>query len=171
MEEFKKAGKKDDQDSRLLGVCTDNSGKRRLELYGLLLETMTDFPLGGEVRAVKEFLEAIVEGPGSLARYHTDWARLSGIADGSSINHEAVTKKFTEHLTNLLKARATIWKQERLYQEELRHQAAASSRGDKGDGKGKGPPRRRERRVGRAALQWGRNGGSFRTAPKIACAS
>lgn len=49
---------------------------------------------------------------------------------------KAVTRKFTEHLTALLKTRASIWKQERLYQEELRHQAGPSSRADKGDGKG-----------------------------------
>lgn len=205
VEEFKKGQQSEEQDSRILGVHTNKSGKRRLELDdGLLLmreDKMDDFPLGGDIRAVKEFLEAVLEGPGNLPRCHVDWQRLSGISDTSSISFahkhlcemlrvndflcdqvnpcnlasaeylvrwliqletavernprapsfhglelimggpttaegKAVTRKFTEHLTALLKTRASIWKQERLYQEELRHQAGPSSRADKGDGKG-----------------------------------
>ena len=216
VEDFKKGGSSDDRDMRLLGVHMDKSGKRRLELEDAMVlmseETLADFPLGGDVRAVKEFVQSVSDGPGSLARYHVDWLRLSGINDSSSITHthrnlcealrmmisydqvnpcnlasaeylvrwlimvetavernprspdfhglslimggpttaegKAVTSKFSEYLTSKLKERATVWKQERLYREELRHQAAASSSsltgggkptgGKPGGGKGKG---------------------------------
>lgn len=88
---FTDSGKKDDSDIRLLGVHTDKAGKRKLDLEDSLAlmkeESMEDFPLTGEAKAAKEFLISVSEGPGTLARYHLDWQRLSGISDGSSINH------------------------------------------------------------------------------------
>ena len=91
VEAFKKGHSKDEQDMRLLGVHTDKVGKRRLELEDSLAlmteDNMEDFPLSGDSRAVKEFLTSVSEGPGTLSRYHTEWQRLSGIGDGSSINH------------------------------------------------------------------------------------
>lgn len=88
---FTDSGKSDDTDVRLLGVHTDKSGKRKLDLEDSLAlmkeETMADFPMTGETKAAKEFLISVSEGPGTLPRYHLDWQRLSGISDGSSINH------------------------------------------------------------------------------------
>ena len=88
---FKSSSQPDESDIRLLGVHTDKGGKRKLELEDSLAlmkeEPLSDFPLGGDTRAAKEFLVSVSEGPGSLARYHVDWQRLSGISDGSSINH------------------------------------------------------------------------------------
>ena len=88
---FKAKSGDDEQDLRLLGVHKDKAGKRKLDLndsLALMAEvTMEDFPLSTEVRAAKEFLTAVNEGPGNLQRYHTEWQRLSGISDGSSVCH------------------------------------------------------------------------------------
>lgn len=91
IEAFKKKTSEDDQDLRLLGVHKDRAGKRKLDLNDSLVlmkeVIMDDFPLSTEVRAAKEFLTAVSDGPGNLQRYHTEWQRLSGIADGSSVCH------------------------------------------------------------------------------------
>lgn len=49
---------------------------------------MEDFRMSDDFRATKEFLQAIIDGPGSLARYHVDWRRLSGVSDSSSVCHD-----------------------------------------------------------------------------------
>eukprot|EP00438_Fugacium_kawagutii_P013877 Skav219716 [mRNA] locus=scaffold301:31513:32607:+ [translate_table: standard] len=91
VESFKKKTSDDEQDLRLLGVHKDRSGKRKLDLNDSLTlmkeTTLDDFPLSTDVRAAKEFLTAVNDGPGNLQRYHTEWQRLSGIADGSSVCH------------------------------------------------------------------------------------
>jgi hypothetical protein len=86
---FKATLRNDDGDLRLLGDHRDGSGKRKLDL-GPSVEMMresafADFPLAGDIRASKELLGAIVVGPGSLPRYHTEWARLSGISEHSAL--------------------------------------------------------------------------------------
>jgi hypothetical protein len=194
---FKATKTGDENDLRLLGDHRDGSGKRRLEL-GPSVELMresafVDFPLSGDVRAAKELLSAIVVGPGSLPRYHTEWQRLSGISEHAALVYthrticevlrlmhsydqvdisnlaggeqlcrwliqletavernprapdfagldifmggsttaegKAMTSKFTEHISNKLKERAAIWKQERLYKEEKNNLSKQAGRG------------------------------------------
>ena len=91
LEQFKSGDSKDEGDLRLLGVHTDKTGKRKLDLADSISlmkeEQMEDFPLGGSVRAAMEFLTSVNDGPGSLARYHTEWQRLSGISENSSVTY------------------------------------------------------------------------------------
>eukprot|EP00438_Fugacium_kawagutii_P030000 Skav225301 [mRNA] locus=scaffold445:112717:116856:+ [translate_table: standard] len=46
-----------------------------------------DWPFTGP-RAVKEYLQAVLNGPGDLPTYHLSWVRSSGVASGSAITHE-----------------------------------------------------------------------------------
>lgn len=75
-------------DARLLGLHLDRAGRRRLDLSDAVQlmteEELEDFP-ATEVRAAREFLLAVSEGPGNLARYHVDWQRLLGISDGTAV--------------------------------------------------------------------------------------
>ena len=58
-----------------------------------------------------------------------------------SAGGRAVTSKFNTYITDRLKERAQVWKQERLYREERRHQDHSTGGGGGhggGGGKGKG---------------------------------
>ncbi|CAE8613579.1 unnamed protein product [Polarella glacialis] len=189
---------KDASYTRLLGDHRDAAGKRKLDLssaVAMMRETkMDDFPLQG-VRACREYLSAISEGPGNINSYHAEWVRLSGVNEASAVCHshrtlsetmrlliifdqvdlsnmaggeqlirwiiqietavernpklpdfsgldivtgatassegKALAPKFGEWITERMKSRATIWKSQRLYNEERR-----GTGGYKGDSKG-----------------------------------
>ncbi|CAE8717298.1 unnamed protein product, partial [Polarella glacialis] len=189
----------DSGDTRLLGDHRDAAGKRKLDLpsaVAMMRESkIEDFPLQG-VRACREYLAAVSEGPGNLNSYHSEWVRLSGVNEASAVCHthrtlaetlrllisfdqvdlsnlaggeqlirwiiqietavernpklpdfsgldivtgastsaegKALAPKFGEWITERMKSRATIWKSQRLYNEERR-----GSGWDKGGTKGK----------------------------------
>ncbi|CAE8674891.1 unnamed protein product [Polarella glacialis] len=81
---------KDAGDIRLLGDHRDAAGKRKLDLssaVAMMLESkIDDFPLQG-VRACREYLSAISEGPGNIISYHSEWVRLSGVNEASAVCH------------------------------------------------------------------------------------
>ncbi|CAK0814975.1 unnamed protein product [Prorocentrum cordatum] len=166
---------------------------RLSEAVALMRDTdQPNFPLAG-VKSVKEFLDSVAAGPGNMTSYQAEWERLSGVGEGSAVNHvhrnlcevirlmhswdqvdlsmlasaellvrwmiqteiavernprhpdysgldivisapvnaagRASTSRFNTWVTDRLKERATIWKQERLYREEQKQVR-------KGDGKG-----------------------------------
>ena len=76
------------------------------------------------------------------------------IIEGSAAlpDGRANTSKFTEWVTGRLKERATIWKQERLYNQERRQLRTRGGRGDdggsssEGDGPGKGKQRKNKKK-------------------------
>ena len=74
-----------------------------------------------------------------------------------SAEGKAITKKFTEHLSNKLKERAAVWKQERLYREERQHLDAAASGSGGAGGKGKtGKGKEGKGRAKAKSLWWSR---------------
>ncbi|CAE8642006.1 unnamed protein product [Polarella glacialis] len=81
---------KDAGDIRLLGDHRDAAGKRKLDLssaVAMMRESkIDDFPLQG-VRACREYLSAISEGPGNIVSYHSEWVRLSGVNEASAVCH------------------------------------------------------------------------------------
>ena len=69
-------------DIRLIGNFRDGAGWRNFE-FRRAVELMTqtafdDFPRDGE-RAMKQFLDAVVNGAGTSTSYHSGWARASGV--------------------------------------------------------------------------------------------
>ncbi|CAE8693926.1 unnamed protein product [Polarella glacialis] len=80
---------KDAGDIRLLGDHRDAAGKRKLDLssaVAMMRESkIDDFPLQG-VRACREYLSAISEGPGNIVSYHSEWVRLSGVNEASAVD-------------------------------------------------------------------------------------
>ena len=76
---------------RLIGNFRDGAGRRNVE-FRRAVELMTqtafdDFTHDGE-RAMKEFLDAVVNGAGTFTSYHSEWVRASGVSDSSAIAHE-----------------------------------------------------------------------------------
>ena len=201
---FKKETKAEVGDVRTLGDHTDDAGQRVLHLteaVALMRDTeQKGFPLAG-IRSVKEFLDSVGAGPGNMTSYQAEWERLSGVGEGSAVNHvhrnlcevlrlmhswdqvdlsmmasaelivrwliqteiavernprhpdysgldivisapvnavgRASTSKFNTWVTDRLKERATIWKQERLYREEQKQSRKGDGKkGEEGDGKG-----------------------------------
>ena len=164
-----------------------------------------DFPLEG-VSATKEYIKSVLEGPGNLTSYHTEWIRRSGVSDLQAVAHthknltealrlmvtydqldisclasaellvryliqaeiavernarypeysgldivvaapttgsgRASLTKFNTWVSDKLKERSQVWKQERLYREEQRalkkNEDWKGRKGDKDKGKGKG---------------------------------
>ena len=76
-------------DIRLLGNHVV-AGKRKLDLTVAVTLMKGDKPndagLAGPPVA-KEYLTSVAEGPGNLVSYHSEWLRLSGIADSSAVAH------------------------------------------------------------------------------------
>eukprot|EP00435_Cladocopium_sp_Y103_P011928 s3109_g3.t1 len=89
--EFVESRKESLGDLRTLGDHRDGSGKRYLsfkDALNLLRQSdFEDWPFVGP-RAVREYLEAIRDGPGDLPSYHMSWVRSSGVTSGSAIVHE-----------------------------------------------------------------------------------
>ncbi|CAK0831794.1 unnamed protein product [Prorocentrum cordatum] len=197
LDDFKKETKADLGDVRTLGDHLDDAGQRCLRLseaVALMRDTdQPNFPLAG-VRSVKEFLESVASGPGNMTSYQAEWERLSGVGEGSAVNHvhrnlcevirlmhswdqvdasmlasaelivrwlvqteiavernprhpdysgldivisapvnaagRATTNKFNSWVTDKLKERAQIWKQERLYREEQKTNLKEGKGGD-----------------------------------------
>ena len=90
-EEWKKSQNSKADDLRVLGNYVSTGGKRLLALsdaVDLMREsTLPDWPHIGP-RVVKEILRAVVAVPGNMVSYHSEWVRLSGVSEGSSICHE-----------------------------------------------------------------------------------
>jgi len=76
-------------DIRLLGNHVV-AGKRKLDLAVAVTLMKGDKPndagLSGPPVA-KEYLTSVADGPGNLVSYHSEWLRLSGIADSSAVAH------------------------------------------------------------------------------------
>lgn len=91
VKDFKDAKKDSLGDARLLGDHRDPQGKRFLSLNDALplmsQESFDDWAFTGP-RAVREFLQAIRDGPGDLASYRLGWVRSSGVSGASAIAHE-----------------------------------------------------------------------------------
>ena len=78
-------------DLRLLGCTRLASGKRQLSL-SQALESMsdskfTDWPHRGP-KAVKDFLESILQNGGDIMTYHSSFMRKSGLSENSAAAHE-----------------------------------------------------------------------------------
>ncbi|CAK0870306.1 unnamed protein product, partial [Prorocentrum cordatum] len=195
--DFKKETKTDLGDVRTLGDHTDDAGQRALHLteaVALVRDTeQKGFPLAG-IRSVK-----------------AEWGRLSGVGEGSTVNHvhrnlcemirlthswdqvdlsmmasaelivrwliqteiavertprhpdysgldivisapvnavgRASTSKFNSWVTDRLKERAAIWKQERLYREEQKQTRKGDGKKG-GDDDGKGPKKKKGKDAG-----------------------
>lgn len=78
-------------DLRTVGDHRDSSGARFLSFKDAMTlfreSKFTDWPFSGP-RAVKEYLQAVLSGPGDLPTYHLSWVRSSGVGSGSAITHE-----------------------------------------------------------------------------------
>ena len=89
--QFKDDRKESLGDARLLGDHRDPQGKRYLSLNDALSlmtqEQFDDWAFTGP-RSVREYLQAIRDGPGDLASYHLSWVRSSGVSSASAIVHE-----------------------------------------------------------------------------------
>lgn len=89
--DFKDQRKESLGDARLLGDHRDPQGKRFLSLNDALplmsQENFDDWSFTGP-RAVREYLQAIRDGPGDLASYHLGWVCSSGVSSASAIAHE-----------------------------------------------------------------------------------
>lgn len=78
-------------DLRLLGCNRLSSGRRQLSLEKAL-EHMTDkkfddWPHRGP-KAVKDFLESVLQNGGDITTYHSSFMRKSGLAENSAASHE-----------------------------------------------------------------------------------
>ncbi|CAK0896962.1 unnamed protein product [Prorocentrum cordatum] len=77
-------------DVRTLGDHLDEAGQRCLRLSeaaAMMRDTeQPNFPLAG-VRSVIEFLDSVASGPGNVTSYQAEWGRLSGVGEGSAVNH------------------------------------------------------------------------------------
>ena len=87
------------------------------------------------------------------------------IVDGTAQlpDGRAATAKFTEWVSNRLKERATLWKQERLYQQERRHlrgKGRETDGGDESDSEeyGKGHRKKKKKKKGKEATEKGEAG-------------
>ena len=74
-------------DVRMLGSFSDENGRRTLDFsraVGMLAQPeIPDWTFQGP-RLCRELLRNVLEGPGNLVSYHTEWARLSGVYESSS---------------------------------------------------------------------------------------
>ncbi|CAK0875323.1 unnamed protein product [Prorocentrum cordatum] len=88
--DFKRGAKADMGDVRTLGDRHDEVGLRTLRLseaVALMCDVeQPNFPLAG-VRSVKEFLNSVASGLGNMTSYQAEWERLSGVGEGSAVNH------------------------------------------------------------------------------------
>ena len=78
-------------DLRLLGCTRLASGKRQIA-RGAAIESMTDkkfddWPHRGP-KAVRDFLESVLQNGGDLMTYHSSFMRKSGLSDNSAAAHE-----------------------------------------------------------------------------------
>ncbi|CAK0825012.1 unnamed protein product, partial [Prorocentrum cordatum] len=229
LDDFKKETKADLGDVRTLGDHLDDAGQRCLRLseaVALMRDTdQPNFPLAG-VRSVKGFLESVVSGPGNMTSYQAEWERLSGVGEGSAVNHvhrnlcevirlmhswdqvdasmlasaelivrwlvqteiavernprhpdysgldivisapvnaagRATTNKFNSWVTDKLKERAQIWKQERLYREEQKTNLKEGKGGD-----GYDPSKKKLKKRGGKAGAEGAGEGALRDSGKF----
>ncbi|CAK0861861.1 unnamed protein product, partial [Prorocentrum cordatum] len=229
LDDFKKETKADLGDVRTLGDHLDDAGQRCLRLseaVALMRDTdQPNFPLAG-VRSVKEFLESVASGPGNMTSYQAEWERLSGVGEGSAVNHvhrnlcevirlmhswdqvdasmlasaelivrwlvqteivvernprhpdysgldivisapvnaagRATTNKFNSWVTDKLKERAQIWKQERLYREEQKTNLKEGKGGD-----GYDPSKKKLKKRGGKAGAEGAGEGALRDSGKF----
>ena len=91
IEKFKSDRQGTTGDLRVIGDHRDSQGHRHIgfkEAMTLFKQTdFQDWPFTGP-RAVKEYLNSILAGPGDIPTYHLSWVRSSGVASGSAIVHE-----------------------------------------------------------------------------------
>lgn len=93
IEKFKsdRQGTTGDLNLRVIGDHRDSQGHRYIGFKAAMtLFKQTDFqdwPFTGP-RAVKEYLNCILAGPGDIPTYHLFCVRSSGVASGSAIVHE-----------------------------------------------------------------------------------
>lgn len=89
--EFKEKCKESLGDAWLLGEHRDPQGKRFLTLNDALAlmtqDKFEDWSFTGP-RSVREYLQAVRDGPGDLASYHLGWVRSNGVSAASAIAHE-----------------------------------------------------------------------------------
>jgi hypothetical protein len=83
--------KKEEDDIRLLGHHTDQTGARFLswqDAVGMFRETpMPEWKFDGP-RVTKELSEAVRDGSGNPTSYHAEWVRLSGVNQHSAVAYE-----------------------------------------------------------------------------------
>jgi len=84
---------------------------------------------------------------------HPDYSGLDIIISAPvAATGRAVTAKFNTFVTEKLKERSSIWKQERLYREEMRHQGSGRASEDpSGKGKGKSKKKKKKKKEGATA--------------------
>ena len=78
-------------DVRVLGDFRDDNGRRALD-FGRSIGYLKNLPMPSwsfvGPKVVAEFLQNVLDGPGNLVSYHSEWVRLSGVAPTSSQCHE-----------------------------------------------------------------------------------
>lgn len=88
---FKDEKKDSAGDLRRVGDHRDSEGRRFLSLNDsvnlMRQSTFEDWPFSGP-RATRDYLKAVLSGPGDMMTYHLNWVRNSGVHQSSAIVHE-----------------------------------------------------------------------------------
>jgi hypothetical protein len=91
LDEWRKERRSGAHDQRTLGVHFDANGVRHLRFRDAVnmmkADTHDEWTFDGPI-ACPEFLAAVVQGAGNPVSYHSEWVRLSGVAEGSAVCHD-----------------------------------------------------------------------------------